>query len=233
MSCLLVLGSKPEPALPPLDRFDAVACANASGFSAARCGLPVPVFTVMSSILTSGKNDSNRLAVDALRGLRTRHLYLFPRRPFQRKPWKQVLHLGKMVRTTAPFVRRQLQRIGYHYDELITKPAAYYLDLVAGVCGNDPEIRRLIARKVPSVGMLAVAVGLAEHGYQRIILSGFSFEITHAYAINPLIAERGSTLSRHADTDISALQAIQRRRNCLFTTEQVVSQRTGIPLLVD
>ena len=54
-----------------------------------------------------------------------------------------------------------------------------------------------------------------------------------AYAINPLIAERGSTLSRHADTDISALQAIQRRRNCLFTTEQVVSQRTGIPLLTD
>ncbi len=230
MSVLLVLGSKPEPALPPLDAIDAVACANASGFSAARFGLPVPLFTVMSSILASGKNDSNRLAVEALRGLRTHRLYLFPRRPFQHKPWKQALHLAKIVRTTRPFVRRQLERIGYSYDVLVTEPAAYYLDLVAGVCGNDPEISRLIARKVPSVGMLAVAIGLAEHGYQRIVLSGFSFEITHAYAVNPLIAERGSTISRHADTDIAALRTIQHRYGCLFTTEAVVEQRTGIPL---
>ena len=233
VSLLLVLGSKPDPVLPQRDRIDAVACANASGFSAARSGLPVPLFTVMSSILTSGKNDSNRLAVDALRGLRTRHLYLFPRRPFQHKPWKQALHLGKIVRTTAPFVRKQLARIGYDYDVLITKPAAYYLDLVAGVCGPDPEIGRLLAEKVPSVGMLAVAIGIAEHRFERIVLSGFSFEITHAYAVNPLISERGSTTSRHAETDIAALQAIQRRHGCLFTTEPVVHQRTAIPLLVD
>ncbi len=177
--------------------------------------------------------SSNRLAVDALRGLRTRHLYLFPRRPFQHKPWKRALHFAKIVRTTAPFVRRQLVRIGYGYDVLVTKPAKYYLDLVGRVCGEDPEIGRLMDEKVPSVGVLAVAIGLAEHGYERIVLSGFSFEITHAYAVNPLIEARGSALSRHADTDIAALQAIQRRHGCLATTEAIVHERTGIPLFGD
>lgn len=219
--------------MPSLVRVDAVACANASGHSAARFGLPVPLFTVMSSILTSGKNQSNHLAVEALRGLRTHHLYIFQRRPFQRKLWKQALHPGKILRTTVPFIRHQLRRIGYEYEVLVTKPAGYYVDLVAGLCGQDPEIGRLLADKVPSVGMLAVAVGLAEHGYTRIVLSGFSFEITHAYAQNPLIAERGSTTSRHADTDIATLRRIQQRHGCLFTTEPVVHQRTGIPLFAD
>ena len=40
MTTLLVLGSKPDPVLPPREAFDAVACANASGHSARRYGLP-------------------------------------------------------------------------------------------------------------------------------------------------------------------------------------------------
>ena len=39
--------------------------------------------------------------------------------------------------------------------------------------------------------MLALAIGLAWHDFERYVLSGFSFEITHAYADNPLVAERG------------------------------------------
>jgi hypothetical protein len=228
---LLVLGSKPDPLIPALDRFDAVACANASGFSAKRLGLPVPMFTVMSSIVTSGKNASNRLAIEALRGLSTGRLYVFPRRPYQRKPWKQLLHPAKMLQTTAPLVRRRLAGVGYGYEEFVTRPVRYYLDTVARLVGNDPAIVRLMADKVPSVGMLAVALGLAEYAFQRIILSGFSFEITHAYARNPLIEERGSTTSRHADTDIAALDEINRRHHCLLTTEPIVHARTGIPLL--
>jgi hypothetical protein len=231
VSTLLVLGSKPEPRIPPAGGFDAVACANASGFSARALGLPVPRFTVLSSIVTSGKNASNRLAVEALSGLRTGRLYVFPRRPYQRKPWKQVLHPGKMLQTTAPFVRRRLDAIGYGYDEFVARPVRFYLNTVARLVGDDPAVVDLMAEKVPSVGMLAVALGLAEHAYERIVLSGFSFEITHAYADNPLIGERGSTESRHADTDVAALQAIQRRHGCLGTTEPIVHDRTGIPLL--
>ena len=53
-SSLLVLGAKPDPILPPPGAFEAVACANASGYSAARLGLPRPAFTVMTSLLTDG-----------------------------------------------------------------------------------------------------------------------------------------------------------------------------------
>ena len=40
---ILVLGSKPEPALPPPGSYAALACANASGFSARAHGLPPPL----------------------------------------------------------------------------------------------------------------------------------------------------------------------------------------------
>jgi hypothetical protein len=136
-----------------------------------------------------------------------------------------------MLQTTAPFVRRRLDAIGYGYDEFVARPVRFYLNTVARLVGDDPAVVDLMAEKVPSVGMLAVALGLAEHAYERIVLSGFSFEITHAYADNPLIGERGSTESRHADTDVAALQAIQRRHGCLGTTEPIVHDRTGIPLL--
>src|SRR5690606_35619523 len=70
MTTLLVLGSKPDPALPPRSDVDAVACANASGRSAADLGLPSPVLTAMSAVLTSGQ-PSGRHSLRALRGLRT------------------------------------------------------------------------------------------------------------------------------------------------------------------
>jgi hypothetical protein len=87
--------------------------------------------------------------------------------------------------------------------------------------------------KQPSSGMLALALGMAEHAYDRFILSGFSFEITHAYADNPLIAERGSTASQHADTDIALLRHLSKKFGNIYTTEPVVSERTGVPLLTD
>lgn len=231
MATLLVLGSKPEPCIPPHGAFDAVACANASGFSALKFSLPSPQFTVVSSIVVAGKNESNRQALRALSGLRTGRVYLFPRRPFRNKPWKQLLNPAKILRTTAPFAGRQLRLAGYQFDELIARPARDYLRAVLGLTGNDSQLEHLMVEKVPSVGVIAVALGLAEYHYERVVLSGFSFEITHAHAINPLIASRGSAESRHAETDVTALALISQRSGALFTTEQVVNDRTGIPLL--
>ena len=54
MNTLLILGSKPKPALPPPASYQEVACANGSGYSAALYGLPRPAFTVMTPILASG-----------------------------------------------------------------------------------------------------------------------------------------------------------------------------------
>ena len=52
MTTLLILGAKPDPVLPPASAWDDLACANASGFSAAQRGLPDPVFTVITAMLT-------------------------------------------------------------------------------------------------------------------------------------------------------------------------------------
>ena len=93
------------------------------------------------------------------------------------------------------------------------------------------EIAELIARKRPSTGLVALALGLSDVGYSHAILAGFDFTLSHAYGHNPLIDQRGDALSKHADTDIAILAAIQRRRGCLWTSEPAVAARTGIPLL--
>lgn len=231
MATLLVLGSKPEPRIPPADTFDAVGCANASGFSAVKHGLPSPQFTVVSSIVVAGKNESNRQALHALGGLRTGRVYLFPRRPYRNKPWKQLLSPIKMLRTTAPFAARQLRGAGYQFEEFVSRPARAYLRIVLDLAGGDVRLENLFAEKVPSVGVIAAALGLADYHYETVVLSGFSFEITHAHALNPLIAARGSAASRHAETDVASLALISERSGRLFTTEQVVHERTGIPLI--
>ena len=99
------------------------------------------------------------------------------------------------------------------------------------LAGGDAEIAELIARKRPSTGLVALALGLTEVGFSHAILAGFDFTLSHAYGHNPLIDQRGDALSKHADTDIAILAAIQARCGCLWTSEPAVAARTGIPLL--
>jgi hypothetical protein len=78
--------------------------------------------------------------------------------------------------------------------------------------------------------MLCLALGLANRHCSRLILSGFDFEITHAHADNPLIAQRGAA-TRHADTDIEFASCVARRHGSVFTAEPIVHRRTGVPML--
>jgi hypothetical protein len=103
--------------------------------------------------------------------------------------------------------------------------------MLAELCGHEPELVAQMRAKQPSSGMLALAIGLAWHDFERYVLSGFSFEITHAYADNPLIAARGSAQSKHADTDIALLRHLSKRFGTIYTTEPAVNRRAGIPLL--
>lgn len=231
MSTLLVLGSKPAPALPPSDAFDAVACANGSGRSALTLGLPAPVLTVMSTVLTSGHKPANDLALQAIRGLRTQTLHLYPRPPSKGNLVKRLIRDIKRYNVKPWYFRRQLRALDYHYDEVIAWSRDAYHQLVLEQTGNDPEIQRLIAQKQPSTGIMALAIGVADGRFDRFVMSGFSFEITHAYAHNPLIDKLGTTASKHADTDIAILQRLALRHGNVFTTEPTVHQRAGIPLV--
>lgn len=233
MRTLLVLGSKPDPVLPPSDGFDALACANASGRSAARHGLPTPLFTVVSAILTSGKQAPNRLALEALAGLATRTLYFYPRPVRGRSPLGRAFNALRSWRTSALYCRSRLRSLPYSFERFENPGLERYHAMLDELCDDEPELVARLRAKQPSSGMLALAIAIAWHDFERFVLSGFSFEITHAYADNPLIAERGSASSKHADTDVALLRHLSSRLGTIYTTEPAVHQRAGIPILRD
>jgi hypothetical protein len=228
-STILVLGSKPRPALPPAGAYAAVACANASGFSARAHGLRLPAFTVVSAVLGSG-NASDNHSLAALRGLQAGQVYFLPR-PLPAGAWRQLRFQLRHWRLQAPWVRHLLRRHGLVFDRFEQRPTDAYDRLLLELAGGDPAVAGLMAQKRPSTGLVAVALGLTEAGFSHAILAGFDFTLAHAYGHNPLIDQRGQTLSKHADTDIAILAAILARRGCLWTSEPAVAARTGIPLL--
>jgi hypothetical protein len=232
MATLLILGSKPDPVLPPRSAYQALACANASGFSAARHGLPTPAYTVMTAVLTSGKVEDNH-SLRVLSGLRTGTLYFLPRPEPRGRPVKRLLSHLKQWRLKPFHMRRRLHRLGYGFDRFVVRSAAHYHALLCSLCKHDPEVAELIRTKQPSTGMFALAIGLADGAYDRFILSGFDFGLAHAYGENPLIRARGTTESKHADTDIAIIRRLATTQGGIFTTEPAVHERVGVPLLAD
>jgi hypothetical protein len=232
MATLLILGSKPDPVLPPRSAYQALACANASGFSAARHGLPTPAYTVMTAVLTSGKAEDDH-SLRVLGGLKTGTLYFLPRPEPRGHPVKRLLTHLKQWRLKPFHMRRRLHRLGYGCDRFVVRSADHYHALVCALCKHDPEVAELIRTKQPSTGMFALAIGLADGAYDRFILSGFDFGLTHAYGENPLIRARGTTQSKHADTDIAIIHHLATSHGGIFTTEPAVHERVGVPLLAD
>ena len=201
---ILVLGSKPDPVLPPPGSYAALACANASGFSARAHGLPPPLFTVVSAVLGSGK-ASDRHSLAAMRGW-------WPgsstscRGPCPPASWRRLRFRLRNWRLQAPWVRHLLRRHGFVFDRMEQRPTEAYDGLLLELAGGDAEVARLMAAKRPSTGMVALALGLTEAGFAHAILAGFDFSLSHAYGHNPLIDERGKDSSKHADTDVAILR---------------------------
>ena len=225
---LLILGSKPDPVLPPRASYDAVGCANASGYSAAVHGLPTPRFTVMSAILPAV--ESGRQSLRALAGQRTDTLYFFPR-PRAPRRLKQLTSLFSLVRMQPFYLRRMLRHNGYSYAQFVARDHGYYDHLIRELCDYDRDMLRHIDCKQPSTGAMALAIALAEQPFERYILSGFSFELTHAYGENPEIDQRRSKVSRHAETDAAVMGYLARKFGNIFTTEATVHERAGVPFL--
>ena len=128
-------------------------------------------------------------------------------------------------------LRSRLRAVSYRYQHFADQGWRWYRDLVHELCGQDREIIAQVDRKHPSSGIVALAIGLALGRYERFIIAGFSFEVTHGYGANPEVQERGSAHSRHADTDVAVIRCLSRTHGNIFTTEQIVHARTGIPML--
>lgn len=230
MRTLLVLGSKPDPVLPPKELIDAVACANGSGASARTLGLPDPVYTVMTSLLIVGEPSGMR-SLDALRGHRTEQVWFVPR-PRKAMPFlKRLRNARKLRRMRSEVLERELAARDFGYNDLVVRDHDWYMETVRDVCGHDDAVCEQMAAKQPSTGVLAVALGVADDRWDRVIAAGFSFELTHAYQHNPEIDKRGTTLSRHAETDVTVLREMARASGKLLTTEPTVAERASVPLL--
>jgi hypothetical protein len=230
MNTLLILGSKPEPVLPPRPSYESIACANASGFSAAKYGLSTPDYTVMSAILTSGI-QSGKQSLRALSGLKTDILYFFPRPIKQGNFVKEVIHYLQTIKMSSFYLKYKLKSISYEYNQFINKSHAYYDKLVKQLCDDDLQIVQQLEKKQSSTGVIALAIGIAQGRYDRYILSGFSFELTHAYAKNPEIDKRRTKISKHVDTDVAIMSYLSKKYENIYTTEVSVSERTGVPML--
>ena len=230
MPTLLVLGSKPDPVLPSAAEFDAVACANASGYSADHYGLPVPAVTAISAVVTSGIG-SGKQSVAALHGLRTEALYLVPQFDKPRKFMNKIKNLPIAIKTSSVYFRFQLRKAGYRWNTFISRDAAFYQRLIDTLCQHDPQIMALVAEKKPSTGVITLMIGMSLSSYDRFVMSGFNFELTHAYADNPEIRQRGTTLSRHTPTDLQVLRRLVEIHSNIFTTEPAVNEQAGIPFL--
>jgi hypothetical protein len=79
--------------------------------------------------------------------------------------------------------------------------------------------------------VITLMIGMSLGRYDRFVMSGFNFELTHAYADNPEIRQRGTTLSRHTPTDVQVLRRLVDLHGNIFTTEAAVHEQAGIPLL--
>ena len=230
MSTLLVLGSKPEPCLPPAAEFAALACANAAGYSAAKYGLPAPVFTAMTAHLTSGI-ESGKQSLRAIRGLHTGTVYLIPRHEKSGRLWKKLKLLPVAVKTTPFYFKRGLRRNHFHWESFVNRDLEYYFGLIDTLCQGDAELMNRIRTKKPSTGVMALIIGMSLGSWDRFIMSGFNFELTHAYADNPEIRERGTVVSGHTSTDLLLLGRLAALHGNIRTTEPAVHAQTGIPLL--
>ncbi len=230
MKTLLVLGSKPSPRLPE-SKIDAVACANASGFSARMLGLPTPIFTCLTAVLTSG-NASDEHSLRRLDGLATGRAYFIPRpRLEQARGLKYARLWWKMRRLRPQQMQRRLAQLSYRYESFEIRPSSYYHAICLKQAGGTDELHRQLRQKQPSTGMIAAALALEEPGFDRVVMAGFDFTLSHAYGANPLIAARGNADSKHTETDLLLLRRIAGRAGRLLTSEAAVAERTGLPLV--
>jgi hypothetical protein len=182
----------------------------------------------MTALLTSGE-PSGRLSLQALHGLHTKTVHFLPRPPLDGSLLRRLRKLPRTLRMSEPWFRHCLHRAGYTFDHFQSRPHDAWISLVLSLCDHDPDITSHIHRKHPSTGVLAIALGLSDPTYTHIIVSGFSFELTHAYGRNPEIDRRGTAHSKHADTDVAILRHLALMAPRLTTSEPLVAERTGIP----
>ena len=237
MRTLLIIGSKPHPKLPPSSAYQEVACSNASGYSAEIHHLPRPVFTVMTSVIACDI-ESGKQSLKAINGLSTGTVYMLCRRD---AGWNSIASLSHYLKTfkkkpihrMQPFyLQRKLKSVRYKYNNFVALYSQEYDTLVERLCDNDKKVCSQLQRKRPSTGVIALALAIDQRIYNRYILCGFNFELTHSYGVNPVIEIRGTPVSSHAKTDAMVFGYLAKKLTNIFTTEKAVHNCSGVPLLV-
>ena len=174
--------------------------------------------------------------MQAMRGLHTGTLYCL--RSTSRKtslrlasPRKFLRAVPRAIRVSPLYFKWVMHRAGYRWDHFVAVDVFRYVEAACHWISQGDELLAQAAQKRPSTGLTALLIGMSLRRYDRFILSGFSFELTHAYAHNPEINQRGTQKSAHAPTDILFLQRLASGLGNVYTTEQTVHRMAGLPLL--
>ena len=150
------------------------------------------------------------MALEAFGGLQIKRLFYYPRSLRGSTILGDGLRYLRTDKMRSGHFRRRLNSLPLAHDEFVVPGLAYDHALIRRLCADDDTISRLIEAEQLSTGVMAIALGIAAGAYRSIIVSGFSFEITYAYARNPQIEEMGITNSQHAEIDIAVLSHLAR-----------------------
>lgn len=228
MSTLLLLGSKPNPVIPSKGSYDAVACANASGYSAKNYDLKSPVFTVIAASSLMSSNESAKKARKNLRGLSTNQVFIYPSKQefnflrLLRKLYRANLKSSYLeIKRHKLFTYLILKTLGYkfkHYSYMSRQKYQSLFD-IAPLKLNEYN---------PSTGIVALMIGVKQFKFDTIIISGFSFETNHIYDEKVDVIP---VYNRHFEFDSLTIKSLYSKGVKIITTEKTVSEICDIPLI--
>ncbi len=226
MKTLLVLGSKPNPELPPPDQYDDVACANGSVYSAYKYGLSKPKYTVLSSYVTSGRNEITDETYHAICGLGSEILFFLP--SVTKRDSNRLFRYLRYVKTFKRqplYCKVKLWAGSFNYEEFIFRPQERYISGIEQICNYSKKVIDRMKLKLPSTGVIALSTGIRNFDYGSFILSGFSLDVSKEY-----MEEVKQSESKHKNVDISVLDILSKKYE-IKTTEKELLKKTSLELI--
>ena len=198
----LVLGSAPDPKVPPPGRFDVLICINGSPWIAQKWGLKTPDLTVVAGYSTLTNKDVRVATQGIWSGLTTREL-LF-------------IEAG----ATAQDGRQLLDACGFRYGAFRSMTIIERAAIIGQLCGVElglgPRDERI------SNGMFATVLSIWADA-SEVILTGFSLSGGHSYMTD-------ATPREHLEGDIAFLKLVHNLGCRVVTTVDEFHRDYGLPL---
>lgn len=202
----VVLGSAPNPTLIDKHLKEAkLVCVNASGYCAAKLGLPTPDVTVMSGYMVQDTEDAVKVATkESIRNLKT----------------SELVWIERGVHFTE--AQGRLAALGYQYQYLQLIDHEQRAKIICAVTGES--LGEASGDKKVSTGLFAASLAFYR-GASQVVLAGISL---NAGGYEYCSSERPR---KHVTADSRAIAAMKRLGLPIKTSEPGLAMATGIELV--